>query len=217
MIRLNRKQKIICNTLLCVICALALYALLDSPAYTVAGMCHRMQRDYLLPELEPVYVERQYLRYSGEVLQTRVTFVIAKAGEDYISFGYQTHLLHSKRNVFRNVGLEKGGLCAAKAGTLYVASEKLEEAESATAVVCLSDNPEAHQSIEKKYPLQGHRAAEQVFTFSFADTNLRAMVSDQYALEDTVPVVVTLYDSGGVALETLTLDVRTWELASTWW
>lgn len=218
MMRLSRKQKIVRNVFLCAVSGVLLYILLDSPAYTVAGMCRRVQRDYLLPTMEPVYVEQTDHVYNGWMFKTRFTFVIAKAGEEYVSFRYQTHLLHSERDTFRDVVIQKEALCTARGGSLYAASERLKDAANATAVV-YADPPSytmaAHWPEGGRYLLEGTRVAEQVFAFPFASMGLTTAVSYRDA-PDTVPVMVTLYDSGGMVLDTLSLEVGTYELTSAW-
>ena len=56
--RLNRKQKIVRNLLACGLLGLAVYAMLGFPPYTVRGMLDRVERRYLLSDLEPLLVER---------------------------------------------------------------------------------------------------------------------------------------------------------------
>lgn len=215
MMRLNRRQKTVGNLLGCALLCLLLYVLMGCPPLTVRGMTARIQRDYLLPELEPLYVERR-TQYHGEVLKTRLTFVIAQAGEEYAAFQYQTHLLRSGPDIFREVHIQKEALCTARSGMLYVASEKLKEADSAVAVVAAdppSNSEAAHWPEGGRYSLEGVREAEQVFIFPFFGTGLTTAVSYRDT-PDTVPVTVTLYDGSGAELDTLALEVSAHELTS---
>ena len=63
-IHLNRKQKILRNLLVCGLLGLVVYILLGFPPYTVRGMLARIERDYLVPDLEPILVDRTEFRYS---------------------------------------------------------------------------------------------------------------------------------------------------------
>lgn len=214
--RLSRKQKIVRNLMACGLLTLLLYILLGCPPLTVRGMLARTQRDYLLPELEEVYVIKSRYQANYDLIRSRYTFIFAQAGEEYVSFGYRTHLLDSKRDVFRDVKLQKSALCVAGGMTVYVVSEKLREADSAVALVETSPaqyTAAADQPNGGTYTLEGERLNEQMFTFSYAGTELTMGLGAWYQ-PDTVPVTVMLYDADGGVLDTLFLEVGAHELKS---
>lgn len=91
--RLNRKQKVIRNLLVSVLLLLLLWAAYGFPPYTVAGMCRQVERQYLLDAVEPLYVLKDKQEFSGDLIATTYTYVLAKAGDEYLEFQYEQHLL----------------------------------------------------------------------------------------------------------------------------
>lgn len=228
--RLNRTGKLIRNLLVCLLLWMGVWAMLDFPPYTLEGMCRRVQREYLLEEVEPVYVLREGHKYSGDVMNRMYTFVIARSGEDYISFQYDQYLLQNRRRYTRQARLGKGVLCEARLGTIYVAGP-FQEAASATAVV---------ETTGKTFTLEGRRLGDQVFGFAYENENhMRADFREipweeldlLHAVElwywddieggkgrslrhEEIPCTVTLYDGDGAPLDTLELEVETYDIYS---
>lgn len=215
MMRLNRKQRTVRNLLVCGLLSLLLYILLGCPPLTERGMLARIQRDYLLPDLKTVYTIRSSFWNGNDVFKTRSVYIIAQTGEEYVSFGYRTHLLDRGWNTLRNVKIQKEAVCVAGEGTIYVASEKLRDAASASALVGTDPAKDAMaygQPEGEPYSLEGVRINEQVFAFSYVGMGLAGGVNRQ----DTVPVTVTLYDADGGVLDTLSLEVPSYELIYVW-
>ena len=221
--RLNRKARIVRNLLLSALAALVLYAALDFPPYTVDGMMDRMRRNYLLPDLEPVYVLEDYHTYDSDHLPGRhYTYIIARSGEDYLAFQYDTHLWISELFVARSPVLSEGSICAARIGVLYAAAPAMASAASATAEV---------ETRSETFILEGEWLSEEVFGFPYRNGNgpdLETAVDFayrenyqsgpngySYSLEKAdIPVTVTLYDEAGEILDTLSLTVSTYDIHS---
>ena len=53
--RWNRKRKVIRNLLLCALLGTAAYVLLGFSPYTTGQKLDRLEREYMLEDLEPVY------------------------------------------------------------------------------------------------------------------------------------------------------------------
>ena len=228
--RLNRTGKIIRNLLVCLLLWLGVWTLLRFPPYTLEGMCRRVQQEYLLEKVEPVYVLREPHKYTDEMMNRMYTFVIARTGEDYISFQYDQYLLQNQRRYTRQADLEKGALCMARLGTMYVAGA-VKEAAFATAVV---------ETTGKTFTLEGQRLGDEVFGFVYADEeHWYARPEDPPPIEEMdllnavelwywdelegggrslrhegIPCTVTLYDEAGAVLDTLELEVETYDIYS---
>ena len=82
--RLNRKQRIVRNLLMCGLLWLAVYAMLGFPPYTVRGMLDRVERRYLLSDLEPLLVERSSRKYSNQFYKNHDNYLLAKSGDTYV-------------------------------------------------------------------------------------------------------------------------------------
>ena len=112
----NRGRKTVRNFLLALLLAFLVYASQGFPPYTVKGMCLRVQHDYLLGELEPLYVQRHRVRFSGGK-SVRYTTLAARSEETYAIFRYEDSLLGSHRDwsdlkpVFG-----EGAVCTARGG-----------------------------------------------------------------------------------------------------
>lgn len=220
---LSRKGRIVRNLLLSILAALMLYIAMGFPPYTVGGMVDRMERRFLLPDLEPVFVLEDPHTYSSDHLPGRhYTYIIARAGEsDYLAFQYDTHLWSSELFVSRPPVLEQGAFCAARIGTIYAAAPAMAKAASATAVV---------QTRNETFTFSGERLGDEVFGFFYRteEPNLETAVDFayredfqsgpngySYSLQNVeVPVLVTLYDEGGKTLDTFDLTVSTMDICS---
>ena len=132
--RLNRKQKIVRNLLMCGLLWLAVYAMLGFPPYTVRGMLDRVERRYLLSDLEPLLVERSSRKYSNQFYKDHDTYLLAKSGDTYLHTMYTRSLLRVRPEYGRYLKMGHGALCTARDGTMYVAGP-FRTAVSATAEV----------------------------------------------------------------------------------
>lgn len=239
----NRGRKTVRNFLAALLLLFLLYASQGFPPYTVKGMCRQMQHDYLLEELEPLYVRRHRVRFSGGK-SVRYTTVAARSGETYTIFRYEDGLLGSHRDwsdlspVFG-----EGAAATARAGTIYAAGP-FEEAASAVAVVRAEKEPEPNGTVKsREFVLEGERLADQVFAFPYemdghhfedeepdyrelsltelVDLWYRRMAQGEgpsvYFLQDgELPCTVTLYGESGETLETFSLTVTADGIRS-WW
>nr|WP_326185615.1 hypothetical protein [uncultured Oscillibacter sp.] len=175
-LRLNRKQKIVRNLLICALLGFCVHAALGFPPYTVKGMCRQVARDYFLEDLEPVYVLQEKFQYSGDYLSRKNTFVLARSGGTYAAFQFQRHGLQNMRYYVWDSGVEMANdvLCVAWGGTLYVAGP-FEDAVSATAVVTarrqyatLGEDGEAVD-----FTLEGKKLSDGAFAFSYISPDHR--------------------------------------------
>lgn len=199
-IHLNRKQKILRNLLVCGLLGLAVYAMLDFPPYTVRGMLARIEREYLLPDLEPILVERKDREYSNKMFKWHDTYLLARAGDDtYLYTMYSRRLLKVRAEYGRNLKMGKGALCTARDGTLYVAGP-FGDVASATAEVTAqkttqyytqsTDTREIIRGETRTFTLQGEKAGEELFTFQYRGEethsrwNLDDVPESEYNLED---------------------------------
>ena len=89
---MRRRRRIFKNLLFCLLLALGSVVVLDFPAYTVEAMCREVEREYLLADLEPLYVLEDREEYSSG--NDDFTFVVARSGESYIAFQYELSLIH---------------------------------------------------------------------------------------------------------------------------
>lgn len=234
---MRRKQKILRNGLCCLGLILLTYASLGFPPYTVRGMCERERREMLLPELEPVYVLKEKHEYSGDWLKRQYTFIIARCQDTYVSFQYDRHGLQNTPGPIRRTDLAKGkgALCTARSGIMYVVGD-LKDASSASAVVRASNGTKV-----RDFELTGQRLNEEMFVFDYNNGEgevfsffldekteeemtlgeiamywYRTPIGDSgYSYDHAdLPVTVTLYDEDGAVVDTLHLDVGTYDLHS---
>ncbi len=239
----SRGRKTVRNFLLSILLVFLLYASQGFPPYTVEGMCRRVRNDYLLGELEPLYVQRDWRRYSGNQ-SVRYTTVAARSGETYVIFRYRDSLLGSRRDwrcpepVFG-----EGAVCTKHEGAIYAAGP-FGEAASAVAVVRAQKNPEPNGRMQsREFTLEGERLADQVFAFPYevgghymededvdpADLTLPELVDWWYRepvpsgdgtvyswAEAELPCTVTLYGEAGEVLETFELSLTASDIRS-WW
>ncbi len=176
---MRRRRRIFKNLLLCLLLALGSVVVLDFPAYTVEAMCREVEREYLLANLEPLYVLRDRKEYSDR--SDHFTFVVARSGEHYIAFQYEREGLQSWKYYQRYIPkLGQGTLCTARNGTLYVAGP-LGETVSAVAEVTVKQSrtvrdPETGviQPMEKApeqrtFRFQGELAEENLLLFRYRE------------------------------------------------
>ena len=198
-IHLNRKQKILRNLLVCGLLGLVVYILLGFPPYTVRGMLARIEREYLLPDLEPILVDRTEYRYStGFWNETEYnTYLLARAGDDtYLYTMYSRRFLKVRAEYRRNPKMGKGALCTARDGTLYVAGH-FGDVASATAegtaqkttryYTQSTDTYEVVRGESRTFTLQGEKAGEEVFAFQYREEGhgwWRDIPESEYDLED---------------------------------
>jgi hypothetical protein len=178
-------------------------------------MVDRMRRQYLLPNLEPVYVLRDSRRYDSDLLPGRhLTYIIARSGTDYLSFQYDTYLWNSDLRAW-DTEFSENAFCAARRGMLYAASPAMAQASSAAAVV---------ETKHETFTLEGRRLGGEVFGFAYetdSGANLKTAVDAayrtevqytpnaySYTIEDAdLPVTVTLYAADGRVIDALHLTV----------
>ena len=113
----NRGRKTARNLLLALLLVFLIHASQGFPPYTARGMCRQFRHDYLLGELEPLYVQRDWVRPHRK--NYHYTTIAARSGETYALFRYEDSLLGSHRDWsdFRPV-LGEGSVCAANRGTI---------------------------------------------------------------------------------------------------
>lgn len=240
----NRGRRTLRNFLLALLLAALVYASQGFPPYTVGGMCRQVSHDYLLGELEPLYVQRDRVRL-GRNRSKRYTRVAARSGNTYVIFRYEDGLLGSHLDGWRepNPAIEEGAVCRAWGGTIYAAGP-FEEAATATATVRVQKTLESTgRVVGREFVLEGERLADQVFAFpyemgghfpedegrAYGDMTLPELVDlwyrrpapngdsgVYYSQNAELPCVVTLYGASGEVLETLERTVTANGIRS-WW
>ena len=213
----NRGRKTVRNFLLALLCVFLLYASQGFPPYTVRGMCLQTQHDYLLEELEPLYVQRDWRHNAANSYH-----------RDWSGFG---------------PAFGEGAVCVARGGKIYAAGP-FTEAASAVAVVRAEKAPEPNgRVLFRDFTLKGERLADQVFAFpyemdsnrfedeepDYRELSLTELVDLWYRrmsrgegpgtyflLDGELPCTVTLYGETGEVLSTYNLTVTTEGIRS-WW
>lgn len=176
--RLNRKQKIVRNLLVCLLLAAATYAALGFPPYTVRGMLERTERRYLLSDLEPLLVKRERIDYSNELLDTHETYLLAKTGNTYIFTKYTRHFLAVEPGYSDKLKMGRDFLCAAQGGCLYLAGEFPDDASAVMRVT--AEKREMYYDRDRKllgiergpartFTYQGERLGEELFEFRYME------------------------------------------------
>lgn len=179
-IRLNRKQKIVRNLLVCIVLGLVVYIMLGFPPYTVQGMLERMERKYLLPDLEPILVDRAERQYSTTGWFHEIdydTYLLAKTADDtYIFTMYRRNFLRVRADYGRNPKIGQGTLCTAWDGTLYVAGP-FQNAAAATAQVTAQRTTQyitsatgARETVKgetRTFTFQGEKQGDDLFAFRY--------------------------------------------------
>ena len=232
----NRGRKTVRNFLLAVLPAFLVCASQGFPPYTVRGMCRQVQHDYLLGELEPLYVQRSWWHYAANRYQ-RYTTIAARCGETYTIFRYKDGLLGSHLDDWRNPNpaIGEGSVCRAWAGTIYAAGP-FEEAASASAAVRVEKTLEVSgRVVGREFVLEGERLTDQVFAFpyetssqfygdedkAYGDMILPELVDLWYrrpapGANKELPCTVTLYGASGEVLEVFELTVTASGILSLW-
>lgn len=194
----NRGRRTVRNLLLALLLAFLIYASQGFPPYTVKGMCRQVRNDYLLGEVEPLYVQRDRIHLSSSST-LHLTNVAARSGDTYLFFSYRDSLLGSRRDWsagFSTV-FGEGSACIARAGKIYAAGP-FEGAASAVAVVRAEKEPEPNgRVLSREFALEGTRLADQVFVFPY-DAHERylgrdADVDDLDPMELTLPEIANLW------------------------
>ena len=231
--RLNRTQKTIRNLLISALLLAAAWVSLGFPPYTVGGMCRRVARERLLEDLEPLYVLREAYHYSSDWYNTHFTYVLARAGDEYIEFQYERDLLKNQTYAPRGGEIAKGTLCTGREGTMYVAGDFPTETASAAAEIVLKEGE--GESAPVTHRLTGELLTEDVLGFWYADDmfsnfppfqeekDLVDLVWDYHSREHgggrgllhaELPCTVTLFNETGEPLEVLELTIGTYDIAS---
>ena len=228
---MNRKQKILRNLLLSALLCLAIHAVMGFPPYTVGGMCRQVERDYLLEDVEPLYIRREKQKYSGEMFSRGYTYVIARSGEYYIPFLYERDILRNSRRESYDTEVTRGTLCAAWKGMLYVAGD-FAGIERAQITVSASNGTDV-----REFSFAGERLHESLFGICYSEDELGWIRLEETPVEEMdlaqiarywyrtpsgangysydhaeLPVRVDLYDGGGELVRTLEMTVGTYEL-----
>lgn len=176
--RLTRGQKTLRNALLCILLAALVYAMLGFPPCTVRGMLDRVERRYLLSDLEPVLVERSSWRYSGDLLAHHTTHLIARTGDSYIYTEFTRHGLEVRPEYRRGTKMGRDALCLGLNGTLYVAGDFTEAASAAVEVTAQRTtrmyDPETEEyelvTQEKEtFSYEGEKAGDALFSFRYRE------------------------------------------------
>ena len=156
--RWNRKQKVLRNLLLCALLGTAAYVLLGFPPYTTGQKLDRLEREYMLEDLEPVYTQTQRRRRDDQWFSRWYTLVIARSPQgDYVTSTWEQDGL----SVTNDMWLDKigqSGLCRVWGDRLYAAADGLRGAVSAAMEV---------ETKKQTFTLEGQRVADGVFSFSY--------------------------------------------------
>ena len=232
--RLSRTQKTIRNLLISVLLLTIAWVSLGFPPYTVGGMCRRVARERLLEDLEPLYVLRERYHYSSDWYNTKFTYVLARAGDEYIEFQYEQDLLKNQTYAPRGGEIARKTLCTARMGTMYVAGALPPKTASAAAEIVLKEGE--GESAPVTHRLTGELLAEDVLGFWYADDmfynfppyqdedDLVELVWDYHSrkhdsggrglLHAELPCTVTLYDEAGEPLEVRETTIGTYDIVS---
>lgn len=177
----NRGQRTIRNLTLCALLGALVYTMLGFPPYTVRGMLDRVERQYLLSNLEPVLVERKSLRYSNNFLAHHATYLIARTGDTYVSTDFTRHGLEVQTEYRRGLNMSRGALCTAVDGTLYVAGDFTEAASASVEVTAQRTtrtyDPETGEyklaaGQRKTFAYQGEKASDALFSFCYREKDV---------------------------------------------
>lgn len=175
---MSRGQKTVRNLLLCALLGALVYAALGFPPYTVRGMLDRVERRYLLSDLDPVLVVRDSWRYSSDVLPHHVTYLIARTGDAYISTDFTRHGLDVRPEYRRNLKLSHNALCLGLNGTLYVAGDFGEAASASVEVTAQRTtrmyDPETEEyelvvRDKKTFSYPGEKVSGALFSFRYRE------------------------------------------------
>ena len=174
----NRGQKTIRNLTLCALLGVLVYTMLGFPPYTVRGMLDRVERLYLLSDLEPVLVEKSSLRYSNNFLAHHATYLIARTGDTYVSTEFTRHGLEVQPEYRRGLTMSRDALCTALDGTLYVAGDFTEAASASVEVTAQrttrtydpkTEEYELTLGEKKTFAYPGEKVSDALFSFSYRE------------------------------------------------
>lgn len=241
---MSRVQKTVRNLLLCALLWALVYTMLGFPPYTVRGMLDRVERQYLLSDLEPLLTVRESRKPNQfQLFGRHRTCLLARTGDTYVFTEWNRHFLETVHESRRELKMGQGVLAAAWKGTVYAAGP-FEDAASAA----LEVTPELWkwgQVVKSKtFSLQGERLGDQVFGFSypldFSGRNFEEFDPEDLPEEELslyaacyewylksyegggaglrhgdVPCVLTLYDAAGAELARYDLSLDNYEI--TWW
>lgn len=173
--RWNRKRKVVRNLLLCVLLGTAAYVLLGFPPYTTGQKLDRLEREYMLEDLEPVYTETIRHRRDYQWFGRWYTLVIARSPQgDYATSSWEQGGLKVQADVWPNK-ISQSGLCRVWNDQLYAAADGLRGAASATMEV---------ETKKQTFILEGQRVADGVFSFSYLSPDHQY---DRYAHNQDAP------------------------------
>lgn len=174
----NRGQKTIRNLILCALLGALVYTMLGFPPYTVRGMLDRVERRYLLSNLEPVLVKKISWRYDNNFLAHHATCLIARTGDTYVSTEFTRHDLEVQTEYRRGLTMSRGALCTAVDGTLYVAGDFAEAASASVEVTAQRTSrtydPETEEyelalGQRKTFAYPGEKVSDSLFSFYYRE------------------------------------------------
>lgn len=211
--RLTRKQKLLRNLLLCLLLGLAVYAMLGFPPYTVRGMLEDVERRYLLSDLELVRVERDQIKYSNELFPWHTTYLMARTGDTWLWTSFSRHLLEVRPDYRGGFKMERGGLCAAHDGTLYIggdfgdaASAQVEVTVEKITQVLDPDTGDCEITVQegRTFAYEGERAGDDLFTCRYREGEWQVwrhmfdrIPEEEYGLEEAAESWYRCYIRGG--------------------
>lgn len=175
---MSRGQKTVRNLILCALLGALVYAMLGFPPCTVRGMLDRVERQYLLSDLEPVLVEKNSRRYDNHFLAQHTTCLIARTGDTYVSTEFTRRSLEVETEYRRGLTMSRGALCTAMDGTLYVAGDFTEAASASVEVTAQRTtrvyDPETEEyeltlGEEKTFSYQGEKISDNLFSFYYRE------------------------------------------------
>lgn len=156
--RWNRRQRVVRNLLLCALLGAAAYVLLGFPPYITGQKLDRLERTYMLEDLEQVCTQTQRHRSDDQWFDRWYTLVIARSPQgDYVTSSWEQSGLKVERDVWpEQIG--RGGICRVWGDQLYAAADGLRGAVSATMEV---------ETKKRTLTLEGKRLEDGVFSFSY--------------------------------------------------
>ena len=177
---MSRGQKTARNLALCALLGALVYTMLGFPPYTVRGMLDRVERLYLLSDLEPVLVlvEKSSMRYDGDLLAHHTTYLIARTGDTYVSTDFTRHGLEVRPQYRRNLTMSRDALCTGVNGTLYVAGDFAGAASASVEVTAQRTtrtyDPETEEyeltlGEQKTFAYQGEKVSDALFSFDYRE------------------------------------------------
>lgn len=177
----NRGQKTIRNFLLCALLGALVYAMLGFPPYTVRGMLDRVERQYLLSDLEPVLAEQASKRYSNRWFARRITCLIARSGDTFVSTDFTRQGLEVWPERRQSLKMAQGAICTAFEGTLYAAGDFQDAASASVAVTARrttriydpdTDTYEMRMGKEETFSYQGEKVSGELFSFRYREEDI---------------------------------------------